>query len=334
MSSIETYGVRGIEELAPTKVYDLFWQFAAERQNIYFKRLRGECPPWTKDPILQAHRFTNAYRASDKVSQYLIKKVIYSGTQNSEEVFFRIILFKIFNRISTWQYLEKALGEVPNWKNFDFETYEQHLSKAMDDGKKIFSAAYIMPSGQSTFGYKRKHANYLKLIEMMMKGGVVNKLMECRSMERGFELLKSYPMMGNFLAYQFIIDINYSTIINFPESDFVVAGPGAQDGIRKCFDSLDHVSCEDVIKFVQKNQVKEMLKYGVKFPFLGERLLQLIDIQNLFCEISKYSRVALPAYNKVGGRTRIKQQYKLVSSTTIDAWFPPKWKIVTETDIL
>ncbi|MCB9475165.1 MAG: hypothetical protein H6678_15290 [Candidatus Delongbacteria bacterium] len=65
-------------------------------------RLVGNTPPWTKGQILSGHRFTNTYRASDRVSQYLIRRVNYEGWQKPEGVFFRTILFKLFNKIETW----------------------------------------------------------------------------------------------------------------------------------------------------------------------------------------------------------------------------------------
>ena len=39
----------------------------------------GQPAPWTSDPILRRHRFTNCYRAADRVSQFLISQVIYAG---------------------------------------------------------------------------------------------------------------------------------------------------------------------------------------------------------------------------------------------------------------
>ncbi len=56
-------------ELSP--VMDTYWRFAHERQQVYFKRLQDPVGPWTDDPIIGRYRFTNAYRASDRVSQYL-----------------------------------------------------------------------------------------------------------------------------------------------------------------------------------------------------------------------------------------------------------------------
>ena len=82
-------------------VYNTYWRFAAERQEIFFNRLREFLPPWSKDPILQAYKFTNAYRVTDRVSQYLIKEVIYKGDQRPEELLFRILLFKLFNKYDT-----------------------------------------------------------------------------------------------------------------------------------------------------------------------------------------------------------------------------------------
>lgn len=79
-----------VSEVAPiqiTPAYETYWRFACERQRIYMRRLAGEPAPWTSDQVLKLHRFTNAYRASDRVSQYLIKQVIYLGDQSPSEVF-------------------------------------------------------------------------------------------------------------------------------------------------------------------------------------------------------------------------------------------------------
>src|SRR5260370_34947822 len=91
-----------LRPLKPTLVFATYWRFAAERQNIFFRRIRNEPPPWTEDLVLREHKFTNAYRSSDSVGQYLIRHVIYQGEQSPLEACFRILLFKFFNRIETW----------------------------------------------------------------------------------------------------------------------------------------------------------------------------------------------------------------------------------------
>src|ERR1041385_5169908 len=106
------------------------------------------------------------------------------------------------------------------------------------------------------------------------------------------------------------IDINYSTVTNFSEMDFVVAGPGARNGILKCFKSMGDFSFEDIIKWMADNQDIECQQYGIEPPKLWGRSLQLIDCQNLFCEVDKYLRVTNPKLSGPSGRTRIKQKFK------------------------
>lgn len=309
----------------PTEVFDTYWRFAAERQEIFFRRLKGESLPWTNDPILLKHKFTNAYRASDRVSQYLIRKVICEGDQKPEEILFRILLFKTFNKIETWELLVNILGEV-TWNGFDFDLYDKIFSDAKNAKKSIYSAAYIMPSGGRAFGYKIKHKNHLQLISTMMEENLTKRICEAKSMQEVFETLRSYPMIGDFLAYQYATDINYSTLIDFQETSFVVPGPGAKDGIRKCFSDLGGLSEVDIIKLMADRQEIEFERLGLNFKTLWGRPLQLIDCQNLFCEVDKYARVAHPEYSWLTGRVKIKQKFCPIQEQ-INYFYPPKWQI-------
>jgi NTP pyrophosphatase (non-canonical NTP hydrolase) len=315
-----------ITPLRPTEVYDTYWRFAAERQQIFFKRLEGHVPPWTEDEILRAYKFTNAYRASDRVSQYLIRNVIYRDDLPDErdEVFFRILLFKLFNRVETWGLLEKELGQV-TWEGYSFKRYDRILTGAMARGVRIYSAAYIMPSA-GALGHDKKHRNHLVLVERMMADELPRRLADALSMQRAFELLRDYPSVGDFLAYQIVTDVNYSPITHFPETDFVVPGPGALDGIRKCFADCGGLNGPEVIKFMADRQEVEFARMGLEFRTLWGRRLQLIDCQNLFCEVDKYARERHPHVNGVSGRTRIKQKFR-ANLSPIRYWYPPKWGI-------
>ena len=152
----------------------------------------------------------------------------------------------------------------------------------------------MMPPGKTAFGHAKKHRNHLLLLERMMRDGVPHKIAEASSMAQAFEVLQSYPTLGNFLAYQFVTDLNYGNLTDFSEMEFVVPGPGALDGIRKCFSDLGGLRPADIIKVVTESQEQEFERLGIKFRTLGGRRLQLIDCQNLFCEVSKYARVKHP----------------------------------------
>jgi thymidylate kinase len=315
----------GLCPAMPTTVYDTYWRFAAERQEVFFKRWKGQPSPWTSDRVLSDFKFTNAYRASDRVSQFLIRNVIYQGEQSEEEIFFRTILFKLFNKIETWRLLEQSFGGLC-YRDFNFNAYDRVLTDAISGGGPIYSAAYIMPSGSTAFGTTRKHRAHLKLLVQMMEDEVPLRIAESKNMRDAFMLLRSYPMLGDFLAYQYTIDLNYSTLINFPEMEFVLPGPGAKGGISKCFQSLGGLTEADLIRVVTERQEAEFGRLGIKFESLWGRPLQLIDCQNLFCEVDKYSRVYHPEIVGNSQRTRIKQKFR-PTGTTIEYWYPPKWGI-------
>jgi hypothetical protein len=307
--------------LSPTAVFDTYWRFAAARQHVYESRLAGKPQPWTEDAILMQHRFTNCFRAADRVSQVLIADVIYSGPAAWEEIFFRTMLFKVFNKQSTWRLLSAALGEI-SWETYGYRRYDDVLSKAFAKNERLYSAAYIVPP--PALGADRKHRNHLRLLEMMMTSGAPERVLTAPSMRQAYDVLLGYPAIGPFLAYQYLIDLNYAAEMPFSESDFVVPGPGARDGIRKCFGpAADGIEAE-VIRYMADTQADHFARLGLSFAGLRGRPLQLIDCQNLFCEVDKYARVAHPDVQGRSGRSRIKQTYRR-DPEPLTAWFPPKW---------
>jgi hypothetical protein len=310
--------------MTPTSVYESYWRFAAERHAIYLRRLCGEKTPWTQDPILQRFRFTNTFRAADRVTQYLIGQVQYRDdrSQAPNELFFRTMLFKLFNKISTWQLLERELGPI-SWQSSDMSELDAVLDKAINQGQRIYSAAYIMPAPQ--LGHKRKHTNHLHLLRSMMADSLPGRIDRARSLAEVYELLRAYPGIGSFLAFQYAIDLNYSQLLDFDEASFVVAGPGALDGIAKCFSDVGNFSPEAIIHEMVERQAHEFERLGLQFDGLFGRPLQPIDAQNLFCEISKYARVAHPEMRGTSGRVRIKQVYQMDEQPLETPEFPPRW---------
>lgn len=312
-------------EPRPTAVFDTYWRFAAERQNIYFRRLRGEQSPWTADKVLSEYKFTNVYRAADRTSQYLIRNVIYKQKYGIRDTSLRVLLFKIFNKTETWELLENALGQICE-ATFDIHKIDAVLERALANKAAIYSAAYIMPSGSKAVRQTRKHRMHLQLLAKMLKDELFERLASAKSMQNAFGLLLSYPSIGPFLAYQFVTDLNYSDHYFFSEMEFVEPGPGARDGLRKCFSSLGDYNEADAIRWVTDRQETEFKVRGLAFEYLWGRPLQLIDCQNIFCEVDKYARVAHPEVLGRSGRVRIKQHFS-PKGVPLSAWFPPKWNL-------
>ena len=309
-----------------TPIFRTYWEFAAKRQSIFFARLAGNQSYQPYDPILSRYRFTNTFRASDRVSQYLIRNVIYSDRWEPEDLFFRIMVFKFFNKIDTWEALEAALGEV-SWRSYRYKDYDHVLTSRLANGEKVYSGAYIMASGKSQIGNDRKHQNHLRVIEMMMTDRIPDRISQQTSFESVYRLLRCYPCIGPFVGYQFAIDLNYSSLVQFSENDFVEAGPGAMDGLRKCFSDFGDYTPNDVIRYMTDIQEEAFSSFGIEFEDLWGRKLHLIDCQNVFCEIDKYARVAYPDVVGSSGRTRIKQIYSRSKQGLPSPFYPPRWNI-------
>lgn len=305
-------------------IYDLYWYFAYERQNIFIKKKNNEKQPWTNDVILQNYKFCNSYRVNDRVSQYLLKHVIYNGKKyNNRDMLFRIILFKLFNKESTWELLESNFSDI-TLSTFNTSLYSEVLEESINNGNSIYSDAYISCANKA-FGYDRKHDNHLALLDKMFNQDKIDeKITKCKNMKEAFSILKSYPLIGNFSAYQLVTDINYSEVVDFKENEFTVVGPGSKRGIKKCFISTGNLTDEDIIRYMYEHQDEEFKRLGYKFNRIGNRKLQLIDCQSLFCEIDKYCREYNP--NLISNRKKIKKKYT-PKKDKIEYIYPPKWNI-------
>jgi len=304
-------------------VYDTYWKTACERQEIFFRKLKGDSPPLTQDPIFQNYKFCNVYRASDRVSQFLIKNVIYSNIYGAKDTLFRIYLFRLLNKNETWELLEQKLGQI-SLKNFSFEKYSRTLEEIKKETNTIYGNAFILCANKA-FGFDKKHENHLALLDFVFNISKTSQdLLNSKSFKELFQTLKNLPLIGDFMAYQIAIDFNYSEVFNFDENDFTIAGPGAIRGINKCFINTEGKSNEYIIQYMVENQEKEFKRLDLNFKNLWGRPMKEIDCQGWFCETDKYCRVKFPQLKS--NRVKIKTHFKPTNSR-IDYFFPPKWNI-------
>ena len=316
----------GNKEVIPNDtVFQYYFYFIQERMNIFWRKCNGE-HVLTTDPTLRTYKFTNVYRACDRVSQFLIKDVIYANLDkySPEDMLLRILVFKIFNKIETWIYLEQAYGEITT-HHFDIEEISRLLS-IRQQNYPIFSNAYMMTGSMKKYDYlPSKHAKWLMMVKKEFLGnGIIDEVLNASSLEDVYKSLRKCSFLGSFIAYQYTIDFNYSPYINFDENDFVVAGIGAKRGIEKCFVSHGP-TYEDAIHYTHKHFEELQERYGfTDFRPIPGHKPTLLDLQNCFCETAKYLRAKMPEL--VVGNIRIKQRYR-PSSLAINYFFPPKWRV-------
>lgn len=304
-------------------IYDIYWYFASERHQILERRLAGQPAPWTDDPILQRYKFCNAFRAADRVSQYMIRDVCYHTEGCSpEDRLFQIVAFRLFSKIETWQAVKDLLGHSPTITDLIDGSFTKALEHVNEINGGLYTNAFIL-CATNAYGQPRKYLTHVELLrDMFVNHRLAEQLLEASSLQEVYTLLHAFPLMGDFMSYQIAIDLNYSSLINFSENSFTQPGPGALRGIKKVFESLGDYSPAEAVLWMVEQQDKEFARLGLPPAKLFGRPLQAIDCQNLFCETDKYCREAAPELTSA--RSRIKTTY--ATPKPMDALFlPPKW---------
>lgn len=306
-------------------VYDLYWKFAFERQKAFEARVAGAPWPWSEDRILQEYKFCNVFRAADRVSQYLIRDVAYLDDDASvEDRLFQIVAFRTFSNIQTWNTVSQILGRSPRIADLASGSFEHALNRAKDENGGLYTGAFIL-CATNAYGRSFKHLNHVELFKaMFVQGKVAEQLLAAESLREIYDLIHTFPLMGDFMSYQIAIDLNYSAHINFSEDDFTQPGPGAVRGIKKVFVDLGGLSPQETILWMVDHQEKEFERLGYDFGGLWGRRIHAIDAQNLFCETDKYCREAVPELKSA--RSRIKSRFS-ADVAPMKLFFPPKWGI-------
>lgn len=312
----------------------LFLHFVIERQNVFMRKASMEQHPWTDDPLLTKHKFTNVYRFLDWESQFLIREVIGDDNRSSIDTAFRILLFKTLNLSTTWQRLESELGEI----NFttSLKAIEGVLDRMAENGEKVFSSAYLQASNfvqRPEYRYligERKHHQYLTVFgKELFSLPMLMELLATSTLEKLCTLLQTVNGVGNFMSYQFAQDLNYSKHFQHDMSSHVEEGPGSIRGVKRCFPTGKNTDFKGILKWVHTNLDELMAEHGMagEFRDFNGHRMGLPDVQNCFCESDKYMRGMGLEVEGVSGKT-IKQKYDGRKRRTIDKYVaPPKWGI-------
>ena len=282
---------------------DVYWYLAYHRHIRFLMRYGlATAEETAKDFVLDSYSFTNPYRANDRVSQYLINDVQAQGPQDPENVFFRTLLFKFFNKIETWESLLKQTKQVaPTVGNWNAEAYAEML----DNVPTPFGSAYMNPMWNEPQDYTRikgvrtQVSRAVNTIDFVVTRGYAEMLYDIGISNGGVKdslaairLLEEITNVGPFLSYQLLTDLGYHTLFTFPEDFYTCAGPQAIEGVAQAFGKSSPTNCASIIEQQEEQQEYHFERLGLPPIDTFGRRLQLIDCQNLFCELVKYIRLS------------------------------------------
>jgi phage/plasmid primase-like uncharacterized protein len=284
-------------------------QLIADRRDANTSlRIEDGQPVWTENPILRKWRFCNVERKKDKVSEWIIRNIM-GQFADDPLLFVQLSIGRWLNWPPTVLALIKDkvwpasawVREGPNWTGM-----ADVVDAFMAREGKAWNAAYRIPSVHGLSRARSVFCRFLGPQLMAQLDAIRMALASGRQQAVHHVLTKLNGWGGNgFLAAQVIVDCTYCDLLPNPKDrdTWAAAGPGCIEGLNRLY---NRPVKDKVLERRPEQAMAEMLR-------LRDRLIQdrvsiiervsLMDIQNVNCELSKYTRVK-------NGEGEPRQQYQ------------------------
>lgn len=237
-----------------------FFAYARERHVVYLRRAAGLPEPWTDDPVLQHHRFTNVYRELDKTTAWF-REHVRGPLRDRPEVLLATVLFRMLNRIEVGEALFVQQNLLTNKTAFqqyvdegDWRVLRAAIRAYVGVRGPYVTGAYII----STPPGRKKLDGALWVVDQFAKGKsyfpgegceesgrasgeigwrAASELMSTGNhcLEDVFEWLRQFDYLGKFHSYEIVTDLRHTALLeNAPDVlTWANMGPGARRGLNR-----------------------------------------------------------------------------------------------------
>lgn len=283
------------------EMLDLYWQFIAERQRVYARRVVLSQPwPWTADEVMRDEFITNMYRELDPGTRYVVESILGSDEfSTKEDIVFNVMMYRLMGSVpATHEMVHRSV------EKFSVDEMVTTLRDRQSDiNFKVFGDAYRVAAYHDEGGADKVEnvARMFGKIRRQMPE-IVRRLEAADGTRAAFEVFKSIPGFGEFLAHQTVVDLLYRSgdrdpILPFGENEWAAAGPGARNGMWTLL--APHIKPRNllmVMEWLRDHQLDEFARLGITCPYLADDhgdpiLLSLCNIQSTLCEFYKYVRI-------------------------------------------
>lgn len=265
------------------------WYWVRERESIRRKRLAGERPPWTKDPILSAYRFCNVRREDDKVTRWIADEI--RGPYSTHpHLWLMLCIARQINLPATLGELISTERAWPSHSKFSPAKLGKVMDARRDRGDQVYTGAYMIraESDKSAPWFNETKQWYLARI-------VIGKLWQDRrkfdpfptTLQETHERLLKYRGWGPFMAYQAVVDMRFTNLLNrAPDrGTWACMGPGTKRGLNR----LSGRAVDAPLS--QEEGLKEILELYHHPERPKDIPMDLSDVPNICCEYDKWVRV-------------------------------------------
>ena len=275
---------------------DTYFYWIHERETIRLnKEVEQKPPPWTDDSILQKFKFCQVFREDDRTTRWF-RTHIRDPYRDDPEVLMATVIFRWFNYIETGRTLVKNKLHL----EWDRKKAIEEITKQ----NKWVTGAYIV----KTPNRMDKVTGVAECISHMWgdREKLVEKILETNSLEKSWNILRDYPYMGPFMAYEVITDLRHTYLLRDAEDilTWANAGPGAMRGLNRLagrelgFCKRSHPWNEEM------RNLWEISRDKLNPNLIDLDKFEMREIEGGLCEFDKYSRIL-----NEEGRTRSVYKY-------------------------
>jgi len=251
-------------------------KFAKARHRIW------EGKP-TKSRILTTRKFTNVFRVLDRGSQYLI-----SLMNVHDDPIDRLAVSYFYRQVNRPDTMDDIIaandGFVPDASEiFSADWYDRVVGPvaAARPGRFLSGAYMILVSPSDPRPTVQKMQSVFPAAAPWL-----GHVAETPDLELRVMLLQETPGLGPFMAMQIATDLGYTKGEPDQENTYVLAGPGSKRGVGFLLGKT-YATAKEAQDVIQSFPV-ELLP---PLPESNGRPASWMDIQNVFCEFSKYARM-------------------------------------------
>ena len=262
---------------------DLYFYWIHERETIRMnKEVEQKPPPWTDDPILQKFKFCQVFREDDRTTRWF-RTHIRDPYRDDPEVLMATVIFRWFNYIETGRTL------VRNKLHLEWDRKKAIEEITKQD--KWVTGAYIV----KTPNRMDKVTGVAECISHMWgdREKLVDQILATKSLEKSWNILRDYPYMGPFMAYEVITDLRHTYLLRDAEDilTWANAGPGAMRGLNRLagreldFSRRSHPWNEEM------RNLWEISRERLNPNLIDLDQFEMREIEGGLCEFDKYSRI-------------------------------------------
>ena len=289
-----------IEKALPVlnvRALDLLSKWITERYSIHLKKDVEKLPaPWTECPILQKIKFTNVRREHDRATIWLIENICKHPLLTLDQKILNCILFRLYNKWETCELINMPFNflHLDQFKDMIIESFSR--AEEEDPNRVFFTSAFNTGGMKAAVGRltgeQRIVMRPIAFMEHMIADGISDKISNSKSPKAVCDTLMKYSGIGEFLSYQMFVDFSYIEEFQFSENHYTIAGPGCKLGLSFLFEDPKGLTAEEQLFFVRDNTYLLNLDFTTLFSDLDphDRVLNIMSIENCFCEFSKYFR--------------------------------------------